>query len=94
MRKGRFEDQRGTEICFEIPEFLRLPDNRYVRILGSVTFFNVAFYFQRRGPGRGCGVMEPYSPAGPVSPGIVPLSYAGPASHTELCGPGLTHADL
>ena len=25
MRKGRFEDQRGTEICFEIPEFLRLP---------------------------------------------------------------------
>jgi len=28
MRKGRFEDQRGTEICFEIPEFLRLPENR------------------------------------------------------------------
>ena len=27
MRKGRFEDQRGTEICFEIPEFLRLPEN-------------------------------------------------------------------
>jgi len=25
MRKGRFEDQRGTEICFEIPEFLRQP---------------------------------------------------------------------
>ena len=21
----RFEDQRGTEICFEIPEFLRKP---------------------------------------------------------------------
>ena len=31
MRKGRFEDQRGTEICFEIPEFLRLPENnRYL----------------------------------------------------------------
>ena len=27
MRKGRFEDQRGTEICFEIPEFLRLPES-------------------------------------------------------------------
>jgi len=25
MRRGRFEDQRGTEICFEIPEFLRKP---------------------------------------------------------------------
>ena len=25
MRRGRFEDQRGTEICFEIPEFLWKP---------------------------------------------------------------------
>ena len=25
MRRGRLEDQRGTEICCEIPPFLRLP---------------------------------------------------------------------
>lgn len=26
MRRGRFEDQRGTEIRFEIPDFLKLPN--------------------------------------------------------------------
>ena len=25
LLNSRFEDQRGTEICFEIPEFLRKP---------------------------------------------------------------------
>ena len=45
MRKGRFEDQRGTEICFEIPEFLRLPENnRYVRA-GSEVLFHLTLYF-------------------------------------------------
>ena len=58
MRKGRFEDQRGTEICFEIPEFLRLPENnRYVRRPGSEVLFGLTLYiFQRRRPGRGRGV--------------------------------------
>ncbi len=27
MRRGRFEDQRGTEIRFEIPDFLKLPES-------------------------------------------------------------------
>ena len=27
MRRGRFEDQRGTEIRFEIPDFLKLPQS-------------------------------------------------------------------
>ena len=31
MRRGRFEDQRGTEICFEIPDFLRKPEGTNTR---------------------------------------------------------------
>ena len=41
MRKGRFEDQRGTEICFEIPEFLRLPASNKTWKIGAGSEDNI-----------------------------------------------------